>query len=272
MIACGSSLRGLSEVTIATSASSEAMPAHQRTLAAVAVAARADDADDAPARELARGTQHVLERVGLVRVVDDHRERLPLLHGLEPARHAAHRLEPARDRRVVDPEQARRCERAERVLDVEAAAQLERRRRRAPPARSPQRGSKPKVSASGSSAASRRPYSSPTLTAAGGRRDEEAPFRLEVRLHVAVEVEVVLAEVREDEAAKRTRSSRCSCDACDDASIAHERSPASSISRNVRCRSIASGVVRTTPRRSPPTRASTVPSRPGRRPAAARIA
>ncbi len=72
--------------------------------------------------------------------------------------------------------------------------------------------------------------------------------------------------------AKRTRSSRCSSDACDDASIAHERSPASSISRNVRCRSIASGVVRSTPRRSPPTRASTVPSRPGRRPAAARIA
>ena len=72
--------------------------------------------------------------------------------------------------------------------------------------------------------------------------------------------------------AKRTRSSRWRTDACDEASIAHERSPASSISRNRRCRSIASGVVRTTPRRSPPTRASTVPSRPGRRPAAARIA
>jgi hypothetical protein len=43
-------------------------------------------------------------------------------------------------------------------------------------------------------------------------------------------------------------------EACDEASIAHERSPASSISRNRRCRSIASGVVRTTPRRSPPTR------------------
>ncbi len=73
-------------------------------------------------------------------------------------------------------------------------------------------------------------------------------------------------------AAKRTQSSRRSADACDDASIAHERSPASSISRNSRCRSIASGVVRCTPRRSPPTRASTVPISPGRRPAAARIA
>src|SRR5947208_2733727 len=45
-------------------------------------------------------------------------------------------------------------------------------------------------------------------------------------------------------AANRTQSRRCSADACDDASIATERSPASSISRKSRCRSIASGVVR----------------------------
>ena len=50
MIACGSSLRGLSEVTIATSASSDGDPAHQRPLAAVAVAAAAEDADHAAAR------------------------------------------------------------------------------------------------------------------------------------------------------------------------------------------------------------------------------
>ena len=73
-------------------------------------------------------------------------------------------------------------------------------------------------------------------------------------------------------ASKRTRSSRCSTEACEDASSATLRSPASSISRNVRCRSIASGVVRTTGRTSPPIRLSTVPSRPGRRPAAVRIA
>ena len=40
----------------------------------------------------------------------------------------------------------------------------------------------------------------------------------------------------------------------------------------MRCRSIASGVVRTTGRTSPPTRLSTVPRSPGRRPAAVRIA
>ena len=101
-------------------------PPHQRPLAAVAVAAGADDADHAAARcELARGAQDVLERARLVGVVDDHRERLPLVDRLEAPGHAAHRLEPARDRVVVDAEQPRSGERAERVLDVEAAAQLD---------------------------------------------------------------------------------------------------------------------------------------------------
>ena len=49
MIASGSSERGLSEVTIATSASSRGDPPHQRALAAVAVAAGAEHADH-PAR------------------------------------------------------------------------------------------------------------------------------------------------------------------------------------------------------------------------------
>ena len=105
MIACGSSLRGLSEVTIDDVGELGRDAAHQRPLAAVAVAAGADDADDAAARQPARGMQHVLERVRLVRVVDDHRERLPLLDGLEAPGHAADRLEAARDRVVVDAEQ-----------------------------------------------------------------------------------------------------------------------------------------------------------------------
>ena len=50
-----------------------------------------------------------LERDRLVRVVDDHRERLPLVDRLESSGHAAHRLEPARDRLVVDAEQPRRA-------------------------------------------------------------------------------------------------------------------------------------------------------------------
>ncbi len=72
-------------------------------------------------------------------------------------------------------------------------------------------------------------------------------------------------------AAKRTPTSRRSSEPCDDASSAQLRSPASSISRNVRWRSSDSGVVWTTSRRSPPTRDSIVPTSPGRRPAAARI-
>ena len=73
-------------------------------------------------------------------------------------------------------------------------------------------------------------------------------------------------------AAKRTRSSRLSADPCDEASITTFRSPASSISRKSRCRSIASGVVNGAERRSPPTIHSTVPTSPVDLPAASSIA
>ena len=62
-------------------------------------------------------------------------------------------------------------------------------------------------------------------------------------------------------------SARRSSSACEEISIAHATSPPSSISRNVRWRSIASGVVRTTARSSPPTTDLTVPSSPHERPA-----
>ena len=68
--------------------------------------------------------------------------------------------------------------------------------------------------------------------------------------------------------ANRTPSTRCSSSACEETSIAHAASPASSIAANVACRSIASGVVRTAaapPRRRPRSRS---PSRPQRTPAA----
>ena len=71
MIACGSSLRGLSDVTIDEIGELGCDPAHQRPLAAVAVAAAAEDADHPAGAELSRGAEHVLERAGLVRVVDD---------------------------------------------------------------------------------------------------------------------------------------------------------------------------------------------------------
>src|SRR5207302_4688148 len=91
--------------------------AHHGPLPPVPIAAAAEDAQDASRRELARRPEDALERTRLVRVVDDHRERLAFVDGLEPARHAADRLQAAGDRAVVDPESPRRRERAERVLD-----------------------------------------------------------------------------------------------------------------------------------------------------------
>ena len=57
---------------------------------------------------------------------------------------------------------------------------------------------------SASSSASRRPQTSPTLTAAGGAAapDEQLPLRREVVLHRLVEVEVILAQIGEDERIK----------------------------------------------------------------------
>ena len=101
---------------------------------------------------------------------------------------------------------------------------------------------------------------------------EEAALRLEVRLHVAVEVEVILAEVGEDEDGEahavepvqlrrvRRRLHRARAVA----RVEHLAERALEVDR-FRCRAQE-------PRRSPPTRASTVPSSPGLRPAAARIA
>ena len=89
MIASGSSLRGLSEVTSTRSASRARRVAHQRALAAVAVAARAEHHVQPAPRDLARRAQHVLERVGRVRVVHEHAEVLALVDRLEAAGHAA---------------------------------------------------------------------------------------------------------------------------------------------------------------------------------------
>ena len=76
-------------------------PAHLRPLAAVAVAAAAEHADHAARGELARGAEDMLERARLVRVVDDHGERLPLVDRLESPRHARQPLEPGGDRLVA---------------------------------------------------------------------------------------------------------------------------------------------------------------------------
>ena len=57
-------------------------------------------------------------------------------------------------------------------------------------------------------------------------------------------------------------SARCRASACEETSIAQARSPLSSMRRKVACRSIASGVVRSTSSSAPPTTCFTVPSSP----------
>ena len=108
-IAAGSSERGLSVVTIARSASCGGDLVPSAAASRGRGRRRRRRRRSAPLAELARGAQHVLERVGRVRVVDDHRERLPRVD----------RLEPARERR-----RAPRCPRGSRPR---------RRRARAPP-------------------------------------------------------------------------------------------------------------------------------------------
>ena len=60
--------------------------AHQRALAAIAVPAGAEHDDHPPGGELASRGQHLLQRIRLVRVVDDDGERLPGVDRLEAAR------------------------------------------------------------------------------------------------------------------------------------------------------------------------------------------
>src|SRR3954451_3437053 len=97
--------------------------AHERPLRAVAVPAGAEHDDEAPARERARGAQHVVERVGRVGVVHEHRERLALVDRLEAARHAHGPGEAVGDRRVVEPERTGGGDGAEHVQHVEAPRQ-----------------------------------------------------------------------------------------------------------------------------------------------------
>ena len=85
MMRSGSSLRGLSEVTIGSSAQLAGHPAHQRPLARVAVAAAAEHHRDLAPRQLAHRAQRRRQGGVGVGVVDEHREPLAAVHRLEPA-------------------------------------------------------------------------------------------------------------------------------------------------------------------------------------------
>ena len=120
-IAAGSSVRGLSSVTISDVGEPGGDRAHDRPLAGVAVAAGAEDDDDLPVGERAQGGEHGLDRVGLVGVVDDHGEVLAGVDPLQPARHSPAGRDAARDLVRVEAGQRRRGDRGERVGDVEGA-------------------------------------------------------------------------------------------------------------------------------------------------------
>ena len=84
MIVCGSSLRGLSFVTMTTSASSAAIRPICGRFSRSRSPPQPKTQMHASRRELAHGAQQRLEGERLVRIVDDHLERLALVDRLEP--------------------------------------------------------------------------------------------------------------------------------------------------------------------------------------------
>ena len=126
--------------------------------------------------------------------------------------------------------------------------------------------------APGSSAASRRPHSSPTFTTACSACANSRRFAWKYSSIEPWKSRCSCARFVNTRTANRTPSSRPSADAWDVASITQAVFPASTISRKRRWRSIDSGVFSAAGRASSPTRRSMFVRRPGPRPAALRIA
>src|SRR6266511_2503789 len=120
MIACGSSLRGLSEVTMTASASRDAISPMRGRLPR---SRSPPQPKMQTSRPVARLCEQRLERARGVRVVDEDRERLAFVDRLEAPGHAGEVLDSGSNGFLVDAEDARRRHGAEHVLDVEAAAE-----------------------------------------------------------------------------------------------------------------------------------------------------
>ena len=191
---------------------------HERSLAAVAVAACAEDDDDAAGPEAAGGAQHRRERVRGVRVVDDHRERLPFVDRLEPSGNAVHARDPLRDRVLVQVEEQPSRNRSENVLDVEGTAQarldVDSGGAKAAAVRiegealgsdlgsvcEPERDERRAMSVLEVVGESPSPRIADVDRSRGRcRAGEESPLRVEVLVHRPVEVEMILTQVREHE-------------------------------------------------------------------------
>src|SRR3954454_17588914 len=186
--------------------------AHERALGAVAVAAGAEDHDEAVLRERAGGAQDVVERVGRVGVVDEDRERLALVDGLEAAGDLGGVREGVGDRVVGDAQGPDGGDGAQDVEDVEAARERRaaggavEREGRAGRVALDRRRPEPRVGGvdadrDGVVQVAREPPAVGVVDVDhGGLRAglEQAALGREVVLHRRMEVEVVLREVRED--------------------------------------------------------------------------
>ena len=150
-----------------------------------------------------------------MRVVDDHVERLSLLDRLEAPGDALDRLDTALDRVVVDPERPRGQSSARRVEPVEGPPELEVDARE----RVSVRVERDRVRELRSEAAA-------VLVADVHDRRvgliEERAFRLVVRVHRAVVVEVILRQVGEDEH-REARPREPSLRLCDRGRLHHAR-------------------------------------------------
>src|SRR6266545_3942035 len=145
----------------------------------------------AATRELAGSLERRLEGARRVSVVDEHGERLALVDGVEASRNALDRLDASFDHGLVDAERASGGGSREGILDVESSLGLH-----AESAEVVRRVEGDRVGYLG-----RQPGA--VLVADVDDRTlrlrKQSALRVEVLVHRAVEVEVVLREVGEDQ-------------------------------------------------------------------------
>src|SRR6266508_675270 len=167
------------------------VPVSRRLEHAVSISACAEDANDATAPTLACRFQDGLERPGRVRVVDEDRERLPFVDLVEAAWNAADGLDSCSDRGLIHAESTSGGRRGKGVLDVEASTELELGRPELIP-----RMERDRIGD-----LLREPAAEVVADIDHGpsRLCEQTPLRLEVVVHRAVKVEMVLRQIREDE-------------------------------------------------------------------------
>ena len=96
---------------------------HERALGPVAIAAGSEHHDQPALRERPGRSQHVLDAVGRVGVVDHHEEPLPHLDRLDAAGDTAHGRDRVGRDAAVDPQRPGGRERGQGVLHVERPAQ-----------------------------------------------------------------------------------------------------------------------------------------------------